>query len=332
MNRVFITGSEGFFGSTLIELLIKKNYKVVALVQYNSFQSIGWLGFLKDDIKKKIKIIHGDIRDKEFLENNINSGDIIVNLAALISIPYSFEAPRSFFDNNLLGTLNLLEVAKKKKIKKFIQTSTSEVYGSAQFVPMTEKHPINPQSPYAASKSACDQLAMSYFYTYNLPITILRPFNMFGPRQSLRAVIPTIITQSIKNKKNFIRLGNLSSSRDFTYSEDIAIAFEKSFKLNKINGKVINLGSGFEIFIKDIVFEVNKILGKDIKIIVEKKRLRPFNSEVSRLYASNKLAKKYLNWNIKIKNNLYFREKLRRTILWYEKNLNMFENFTKYNF
>jgi NAD dependent epimerase/dehydratase len=330
MKSVFITGSEGFFGSTLVEYLLKKNYRVKALVQYNSFQSAGWLDHLSEDERKKVSIIFGDIRDKEFLEKHIKNNDIIVNLAALIAIPYSYEAPRSYVDTNLLGMLNLLEVAKKKRIKKFIQTSTSEVYGSAQFVPMTENHPLNPQSPYAASKSACDQLALSYYYSYDLPITILRPFNMFGPRQSLRAVIPTIITQALDSKAKTIRLGNLSSTRDYTYVLDTAIAFEKSFGIEKINGKIINIGSGFEISVKDIVSEVFKILNKKLIIIQEKKRLRPKKSEVNRLYSSNVLAKKYLNWTPRYSGKKFFKDGIKKTITWYLDNYHLFKDSSKY--
>ena len=330
MQSVFITGSEGFFGSTLVEYLIKKKYRVKALVQYNSFQSAGWLDYLSKEMKTKVSIIFGDIRDKEFLEKYIKNNDIVINLAALIAIPYSYEAPRSYIDTNLLGLLNLLEVAKKKKIKKFIQTSTSEVYGSAQFVPMTENHPINPQSPYAASKSACDQLAMSYYYSYNLPITILRPFNMFGPRQSPRAVIPAIITQVLDINAQTIKLGNLSSTRDYTYVLDTAIAFEKSFNLEKTNGKIINIGSGFEISIKDIVHEVFKILNKELVIIQDKKRIRPERSEVNRLYASNILAKKYLNWKPRYSGKNFFKSGLKKTINWYLDNSHLFNDTSKY--
>jgi NAD dependent epimerase/dehydratase len=328
MQRIFITGSEGFFGSTLVEYLVKKKYKVCALVQYNSFQSIGWLDHLNTKQKKNVTIIFGDIRDKELLEKYIKKNDIIVNLAALIAIPYSYLAPRSYVDTNVIGTLNLLEVAKKKGVNKFIQTSTSEVYGSARFVPMTEEHPIFPQSPYAASKSACDQLVMSYYCSYNIPVTILRPFNMFGPRQSPRAVIPTIIIQALKKKE--IRLGNLKTTRDFTFVLDTAIAFEKAFRSKNSIGKTINIGSGFEISVKKITEEVLKILNKKIKIVQEKQRLRPGKSEVQRLYASNKLAKKYLKWEPKYSGKKFFRRGLEKTISWYIKNYHLFKNSSDY--
>ncbi len=329
-NRIFVTGSEGFFGSTLIEHLVKKKHNICALVQYNSFQSIGWLENLDKSIIKKITIIHGDIRDKEFLEKNIRNNDIIINLAALIGIPYSFTAARSYIDTNITGTFNLLEVAKKKKIRKFIQTSTSEVYGSAKFVPMTEEHPVNPQSPYAASKSSCDSLALSYYYSFNIPVTILRPFNIFGPRQSPRAVIPTIISQALKKNVKTIKLGELKSKRDFTYVLDTAIAYEKALFNKKCIGEIINIGSNFEISIKDIASSVFKILNKKVEILIDNKRLRPSRSEVYRLYASNKKAKKILNWKPKYSGKIYFRKGLEHTISWYIKNSKYFKNSSKY--
>ncbi len=329
-NRVFITGAEGFFGSNLVEHLVKKKYKVCALVQYNSFQSKGWLESLDKKITKNVSIILGDIRDKEFLESKIKNGDYIINLAALIGIPYSYEASRSYFDNNVKGCLNLLEVARKKKIKKFIQTSTSEVYGTAKFVPMTEDHPINPQSPYAASKFSCDALAISYYYSFNLPLVILRPFNIFGPRQSTRAVIPTIISQSIKNNVKKIKLGEIKSTRDYTYVLDTAIAFEKALNSKKCIGETINIGSNFEISIKKIAETVFKILNKKIQISIDFKRLRPNKSEVLRLYSSNHKAKRLLNWSPQYSGKKNFEKGLKKTIEWYRNNSSLFKDTSKY--
>ena len=327
-NKIFLTGSEGFLGSHLLELLVNKKYNVKALVQYNSFNNVGWLNNVDPKILKEVEIIFGDIRDKEFLENSIKNCSIIIHLAALIGIPYSFNAVRSYVETNITGTLNLLEVAKKKNIQRFIHTSTSEVYGSAQFVPMEESHPINPQSPYAATKSSADKIAMSYFYSFNMPITILRPFNIFGPRQSSRAVIPTIINQ-IKNSSSNIFLGSQTTTRDFTFVTDTALAFENALNAKKINGEIINIGSNFEISIEKIANLINKIFKKDLKIILDTKRLRPEKSEVSRLLASNLKAKKLLRWKPKYVKIDGFKRALEITCKWFV-NSSSKNNYKKY--
>ena len=318
-KKIFLTGSEGFIGSHLIEHLVKSGYKVKALVLYNSFNNIGWLRNVDKSILKSVEIVRGDIRDKEFLEKNIGDCKVIIHLAALIGIPYSYEATRSYIDVNILGTLNLLEISRKKKIEKFIQTSTSEVYGTAQYVPMDEKHPKIPQSPYAATKSAADQLAMSYYFSHNLPVTVIRPFNIFGPRQSMRAVIPTIINQAIL-KKNKISLGTINSKRDYTFVNDAVRAFEKCINNKKIIGKTINIGTNFERSIKQIVNLISFISKTKIKIIVDKKRLRPLKSEVMRLRTSNNLAKKLLNWKPVFSGKNGFKKALEITFHWYKKN------------
>ena len=327
-KKIFLTGSEGFLGSHLLELLINKNYNVKALVQYNSFNNIGWLNSIDPKILKEVEIIFGDVRDKEFLENSLKNCSTIIHLAALIGIPYSYNAARSYVDTNISGTLNLLEVAKKKNIERFIHTSTSEVYGSALFVPMNENHPINPQSPYAATKSSADKIAMSYFYSFNMPITILRPFNIFGPRQSSRAVIPTIINQ-IKNSSSKIFLGSQTTTRDFTFVSDTALAFENALKAKKINGEIINIGSNFEVSIEKIANLVNKIFNKDLRIILDPKRLRPEKSEVSRLLASNLKAKKLLRWKPKYVKIDGFKRALEITCKWFA-NSSSKNNYKKY--
>tara|TARA_B100001057_G_scaffold498408_1_gene605290 strand:+ start:952 stop:1956 length:1005 start_codon:yes stop_codon:yes gene_type:complete len=318
-KKIFLTGSEGFIGSHLVEHLVKSGYKVKALVLYNSFNNVGWLKYIDKSILKSVEIVRGDIRDKEFLEKNISDCKIIMHLAALIGIPYSYEATRSYIDVNIIGTLNLLEISRKKKIEKFIQTSTSEVYGTAQYVPMDEKHPKIPQSPYAATKSAADQLALSYYFSHNLPVTIIRPFNIFGPRQSMRAVIPTIINQAIL-KKDKICLGTINSKRDYTYINDAVRAFEKCIKNKKIIGKTINIGTNSEISIKKIVNLISTISKTKIKIIVDKKRVRPANSEVMRLRTSNNLAKKLINWKPIFTGRDGFKKALKITFNWYKKN------------
>jgi NAD dependent epimerase/dehydratase len=328
-KKIFLTGSEGFVGSHLLEHLVKSGYKVKALVLYNSFNNIGWLQDIDKKLLKSVDIIKGDIRDKEFLEKNIADCQVIIHLAALIGIPYSYEASRSYIDVNITGTLNLLEIARKKKIKKFIHTSTSEVYGSARYIPMDEKHPKIPQSPYAASKSAADQLAMSYYYSYGLPVTILRPFNIFGPRQSMRAVIPTIINQAITNK-NKINLGTIKSKRDYTFVADTVKAFEKCINNKKAIGKIINIGNNFEISIKEIVQFISKISKRKIEINIDKKRLRPKKSEVMRLRSSNNLSKNLLKWKPVYGGKNGFKKALQKTFQWYEKNKNNSLNVTKY--
>lgn len=322
--RIFITGAEGFFGSHLTEYLINSKLKVTALIQYNSFHNYGWLDELRRSKSKKTKFLFGDIRDGAYIENVTKNHDVIINLAALISIPYSYVSVKSFLDTNIIGTYNILEAAKKNNIKQLIHTSTSEVYGTAIYSPIDENHPLQPQSPYSASKISADNLVLSYFYSYNLPITILRPFNMFGPRQSTRAIIPTIITQILK--KDVIELGNLNVSRDFNFVQDIAEGYKKSILNKKTNGHVINLGSGYEIKVKELLKIIKKISQKEFKIKINSNRIRPNNSEVFRLIASNKKAFKILNWKPKFTNKINFEKALRITYEWY-KNPNNLKNF-----
>lgn len=329
--NVLVTGSEGFIGSHLVEKLIKKGFKVNAFVQYNSFGKNGWLDTLDKNVLKKIRIFQGDVRDYKSVYDVVKKSNVIINLAALIGIPYSYQAPRSYIDTNIIGIHNILEAAKNCNVRKILHTSTSEIYGSAQFIPITEKHPINCQSPYSASKAAADQIAISYYYTYNLPITILRPFNTYGPRQSMRAVIPTIIGQALKSDK--ISIGNLKPTRDFTYVSDTVDAFVKAINSKKAEGEIINIGSNFEVSIEDIIKIVGKLL--DTKIIIKKdyKRFRPKNSEVTRLFCSNKKAKKILNWSPKFYAKKGFELGIYKTIGWFKKKENLeFYNTNIYNF
>jgi len=322
MNKesVFVTGSEGFIGSHMIETLVNKNFSVKALVLYNSFKNLGWLSSLDKKILKNVEIIFGDLRDKASYAKVINKVDYIINLAALVGIPYSYVASKNYIDVNILGVHNLLELAKSSNIKRFIQTSTSEVYGTAQFIPMTEKHPINPQSPYAATKASADHLCMSYYYSFNLPITILRPFNTYGPRQSTRAVVPTIINQ-ISKKVSVLKLGSVNTTRDFNYVQDTVDAYIKSLTKNKkLNGQIINIGSNFEVSIKDIYKIVCKFYDRYPKIKIDKKRIRPSKSEVMRLYSCNKKAFKLLNWKPKFSGKKNFYKGIYKTCHWFENN------------
>ena len=319
-KSVFLTGAEGFIGSHMVESLIKKNFNVKALVLYNSFKDIGWLKTIDKTILKNVEIIFGDLRDKGSYKKIANKVDYIINLAALIGIPYSYVASKNYIDVNISGVHNLLELIKYSNIERFIQTSTSEVYGTAQFIPMNEKHPINPQSPYAATKAAADHLCMSYYYSFNLPITILRPFNTYGPRQSTRAVIPTIINQ-ISKKVKTVKLGSIKTTRDFNFVEDTVNAYLKSLKKNKIlDGQIINVGSNFEVSIYDIYKTVCKFYNRYPKIQIEKKRIRPIKSEVRRLFSCNKKAIRLLKWKPKFSGKKNFYKGIYKTCEWFEKN------------
>ena len=323
--KVLITGSEGFIGSHLVEELIKSGYKVRCFVLYNSFNSYGWLNNLEKEILNNCEVIFGDIRDANCVKNAVRGMDVIIHLAALIGIPYSYTASESYIDTNIKGTLNLLNAAKGSNINKFIHTSTSEVFGSAQYLPMNENHPINCQSPYAASKAGADSLVMSYKKSFDLPVTILRPFNSFGPRQSLRAVIPTIISQTLFNHGK-ISLGNTKTRRDYTYVKDTTRAFKLAIRNSKCIGQSINIGINFDISILEIVKLVEKITGIKIKIVLDSKRVRPKESEVKLLKTSNQKAKKILNWKPKLNGKSGFEIGLNNTINWIEDNKKLFSN------
>jgi NAD dependent epimerase/dehydratase len=324
--KILLTGSEGFIGSHLAEKLVKNGHELTCLVLYNSFNAWGWLDKIDNKIKQNIKIVTGDIRDEFLVKSLIKKNtDVVINLAALIGIPYSYRSPKSYFETNSMGILNILNSSINSNVKKIIHTSTSEVYGTPKYIPIDENHLVSAQSPYAASKIAADQIALSYNKSFNLPVTILRPFNTFGPRQSLRAIIPTIITQLIKNKA--LKLGSLYPTRDLTFVEDTADAFVSTLNKKKDIGEIINIGSGFEISVKDLVSKISKIMGVRIDIKKKKERIRPKRSEVDRLYANNKKAKKILNWTPKYSNKNGFEKGLKKTIEWFSKaeNLNHYK-------
>jgi NAD dependent epimerase/dehydratase len=286
--KVLITGADGFIGSHLTELLLAKGYHVKALAQYNSFNSWGWL----DDLPahQHLEIITGDVRDPHFCKEITKKCDLIFHLAALIAIPYSYVAPDSYVDTNIKGTLNICQAAKENGNIRVIHTSTSEVYGTAQYVPIDEKHPKQPQSPYSASKIGADAMAMSFYNAFELPITIARPFNTYGPRQSARAIIPTIISQ-IANGIKEIKLGDLTPTRDFNFVKDTCKGFLALAECNETIGKEVNISSNFEISMKDTLDLVKKIMKSDVKFITDDQRLRPQNSEVFRLWGDNTLIK-----------------------------------------
>tara|TARA_B100001057_G_scaffold500753_1_gene617595 strand:+ start:217 stop:1215 length:999 start_codon:yes stop_codon:yes gene_type:complete len=316
MKKILVTGSDGFIGSHLVERLVTKGFKVRAFTFYNSFNSWGWLDNIDKKIKKELEVISGDVRDFDSIKKASKNCDYIFHLAALVGIPYSYYAPESYIDTNIKGTLNVLRAAKENNNLKIIHTSTSEIYGTPKTLPITELHPASAQSPYAASKVGADHLALSFYKSYGLPISVIRPFNTFGPRQSLRAVIPTIILQALNNKKS-IRLGNTYSTRNFNYISDTVDGFVSVLVRKNIFGEIINIGSNFDISIKDTVNEVSKLMNKDISIIEEELRKRPIKSEVERLKASGLKAKKLLKWVPKFKGKQGFIEALKKTIDWY---------------
>ena len=322
--KILVTGADGFIGSHLTERLVKQGHQVSAFTFYNSFGLKGWLDYSNKEIRNKINFISGDIRDNQAVKNAVKGVDIIYHLAALIGIPHSYTSAESYLDTNVKGTLNVLMAAREYNTKKIIHTSTSEVYGTAKFVPMTEDHPIIGQSPYSASKIAADQLAISFYNSFNLPVTIIRPFNTFGPRQSGRAIIPTIISQYLKQSKS-IKIGSLKPLRDFNYIEDTVNAFISCIDAKKIEGEIINIGSGKDFSIRCILEIISKYFNKSIKVKIDKKRIRPKKSEVLRLCSSNKKAKKLLNWNPGINSKKDFERKIIKTIEWYKKNLHIFE-------
>ena len=317
--KIFVTGSEGFIGSHLVEKLILKGHKVKALVLYNDHNKYGWLDGIDEKIKNEIEFVLGDIRDLDFIIGQTKKIDIIFHLAALIGIPYSYLSPFSYLKTNIEGSMNVFKASLNNNIKQIIHTSTSEVYGSAKYTPIDEKHPLNAQSPYAASKIAADQMGNSFFDSYNLPITTIRPFNTFGPRQSARAVISTIILQAIKG--NEINLGFVNSTRDFTYITDTVEAFIKTINNKKTIGETINLGTGHEVSIKKLVKIIGDIMKKKLIIKVDKNRIRPKKSEVNRLLSTNIKAKKLLKWKPELNNQDGLEKGLKLTINWFEKNV-----------
>jgi len=315
-KKVLVTGADGFIGSHLTEMLVTQGYHVKALSQYNSFNNWGWLENI--NCKKDIEIISGDIRDPHYCKNITNNIDIIFHLAALIAIPFSYNAPDSYLETNIKGTLNICQAAKENEISRLINTSTSEVYGTAKYVPIDEKHPLQPQSPYSASKISADAIAMSFYNSFDLPVTIARPFNTYGPRQSARAIIPTIITQIASGKKE-IKLGDLSPTRDFNYVEDISRGFIMLAESEKTIGKTINIGSNKEISIGEIFNLIKELMSSDINLISDELRMRPKKSEVFRLCCDNKKIKNLVNYEPKID----IRDGLNKTIDWITKPENL---------
>ena len=320
-KKIYITGADGFIGSHLTEALLQMGHEVTALAHYNSFGSAGWLDYLPKHTKNEIKIELGDIRDAGFIMEQTRGMDQIFHLAALIAIPFSYIAPQAYVDTNITGTLNILNAAKENDIP-MIHTSTSEVYGTAQYVPIDEKHRVRGQSPYSASKIGADHLAMSFFSSFNTQVKIIRPFNTYGPRQSLRAVIPTIICQLLQGRTE-LSLGSITPTRDFSYIADTVSGFIKAMNSTKGFGETVNLGSGFEITIEETVEIISSIIGTNVSVIEDQDRIRPRNSEVDRLYASNLKASALFNWQPNFAGKSGFREGLAQTVEWFKVNNNL---------
>ena len=315
-STILITGADGFIGSHLTEALVRQGHKVRAFVMYNSFNTWGWLDHCGPDIKGQFEVFTGDIRDPHGVKKAIKECDAVLHLAALIAIPYSYHSPDTYVDTNVKGTLNVLQAARELGVKKVVHTSTSEVYGTARFVPITEEHPLQGQSPYSATKIAADQLAYSFFASFGLPVVIARPFNTYGPRQSARAVIPTIITQ-IANGQRQIKLGAVSPTRDFSYVADTVAGFVAALESDRGIGEVINLGSNFEISIGDTAHAIADAMGISIETITDEQRLRPEKSEVERLWASNTKARELLGWQPQYGGREGFLRGLTETIAWF---------------
>jgi dTDP-glucose 4,6-dehydratase len=315
-GKVLVTGADGFIGSHLVETLVAHGADVRAFVLYNSFGHWGWLDTLPEPTLRRIEVVMGDVRDGGSVRAAVAGASVVLHLAALIAIPYSYRAPASYIDTNVTGTLNVLEAARDLGIDLIVQTSTSEVYGTAQRVPIDEDHPLQAQSPYAASKIAADQLALSYHRSFGLPVTVLRPFNTYGPRQSARAVIPTVITQ-LADGADRVRLGAIRPTRDFSFVEDTAAGFIAAAEAPGIAGETINLGSNFEISVGDMARLVAEIMGRPITIESEDERLRPAASEVERLFADTTKAARMLPWKPRYTGRDGFRRGLERTIAWF---------------
>jgi NAD dependent epimerase/dehydratase len=320
--NILITGADGFIGSHLTEALVRAGHNVRAFVLYNSFNSWGWLDHCAEDVVGEFEVFPGDIRDPNGVRTAMSGCDAVLHLAALIAIPFSYHSPDTYVDTNVKGTLNIVQAARSVGVSKVVHTSTSEVYGTARFVPITEDHPLQGQSPYSASKIAADQIAMSFYASFGTPVAVVRPFNTYGPRQSARAVIPTIMTQ-IANGSRQIRLGATHPTRDFSYVADTVAGFMAALSAEESVGEFINLGSNFEISIGDTARAIADVMKVEIEIISDDARLRPANSEVERLYAANGKAQRLLNWQPKYGGIEGFHRGLVETANWFSKPENL---------
>jgi len=315
-EKILVTGADGFIGSHLVEELVRCGYSVRAFVLYNSFNSWGWLDQLSEQCKKNIEIFSGDIRDPFGVKKAMEGCDVVLHLAALIAIPYSYHSPATYVSTNIQGTLNVVQAAREIGVRKVVHTSTSEVYGTAQFVPITEDHPLQGQSPYSASKIGADQIAMSYHASFDVPVAIIRPFNTYGPRQSARAIIPTVITQILAGART-LHLGALHPTRDFNYVKDTVRGFLHVMQADGAVGEVVNIGSNFEVSIGDLVQMIAEIMEVEVVITTDDQRLRPAKSEVERLWADNRKAKILTGWEPKFAGKTGLAQGLRETVAWF---------------
>lgn len=320
--KVLVTGADGFIGSHLTEMLVRKGYDVRAFVLYNSFNSWGWLDECDQDITGKFEVFAGDIRDPHGVKKALQGCDAVLHLAALIGIPYSYHSPDTYIDTNIKGTLNVVQAARELSIAKIVHTSTSEVYGTAQFVPITEEHPLQGQSPYSASKIGADQIALSFYTSFETPVAVIRPFNTYGPRQSARAVIPALISQIASGKKE-IQLGSVSPTRDFSFVTDTANGFIKALESKDVIGKVTNLGSGFEISIGRTAELIAEMMGATVSFVTDTNRIRPEKSEVERLFASYQKAQERMGWQPEYGGEEGFKKGLEKTIQWFSNPANL---------
>lgn len=321
-NHVLVTGADGFIGSHLTEALVQRGDRVRAFVRYNSFNSWGWLDQTDSSVQDAIEVVAGDVRDPNMVRKAMCDADVVYHLAALISIPYSYHSPDMYVATNVKGTLNVLQAARDLGTEKIVHTSTSEVYGSAQFVPITEEHPLQGQSPYAASKIGADQMALSFYRSFSTPVAVIRPFNTYGPRQSTRAVIPTIITQ-IASGRRTLELGNLHPTRDFSFVEDTVGGFMAVGETDEAVGEVVNVGSGFEVSIGDLVDLIAEAMDVSVEVKTDEERTRPEKSEVDRLFADISKAEELLGWTPTYGGRDGFKEGLEKTAAWFSKEENL---------
>ncbi|KQY84863.1 NAD-dependent 4,6-dehydratase LegB [Brevundimonas sp. Root1423] len=315
-KRILVTGADGFIGSHLTERLVRRGCDVRAFVQYNSLGSWGWLDESPADIRKNLDVFAGDIRDPHGVRTAMAGCDVVLHLAALIAIPYSYHSPQTYVETNVLGTLNIVQAARDLGVERVVHTSTSEVYGTARFVPITEAHPLQGQSPYSASKIGADQIALSFHAAFGTPVTVIRPFNTYGPRQSARAVIPTVITQVAAGASE-IKLGAVHPTRDFTFVADTARAFEALAECDAAVGQTVNAGSGFEVSIGDTARQIIALMGRDVAIVTDDQRLRPEASEVERLWADSSLMRSLTGWSPEYGGGEGFARGLKQTIDWF---------------
>ena len=315
-KRVLVTGADGFIGSHLTEHLVASGVDVRAFVYYNSFNSWGWLDEADAQIKQSLDVFAGDIRDPHGVRTAMQGCDVVLHLAALIAIPYSYHSPDTYVDTNIKGTLNVVQAARDLGVQRVVHTSTSEVYGTARFVPITEAHPLQGQSPYSASKIGADQMALSFHAAFETPVAVIRPFNTYGPRQSARAVIPTIITQIAAGQRQ-IKLGAIHPTRDFNYVQDTVRGFVAVAQCDEAIGRVINIGSNYEVSVGDTARLIAELMGREVEFTSDEQRLRPAGSEVERLWADNTLARELVGWTPEFPGLDGLRQGLRNTVDWF---------------